>query len=115
MRTKDGYDVPWDKSRASITSLTKTEVEALRTGDAASKCVAYARITEGQFSALFGPKPRQPTVATKRRLVGQRILAHNVFDYCRGIGERRLWTVFGRASKLGWDRKQIIKELLSWS
>ncbi len=117
MQTKDGIEVTWKHSRATLTTLTLLELKSLQEGDSASKCVAHARLTESQFSNLFrrripGESQRIPD---KRRAIGRHILHFDVYNFCRGIGENRLEKILGRAKRLKHTRDDVIKELLKWS
>ena len=113
MRTADGFDIPWRYSDAPGTTLTQEQLLALTSPDACARAIAHADLTRGQISRLYRNTKALAKLGARRRLLGKRILASGLSDYCVGIGEGKLMKVFGPSGPD--ERRGRIAMLLSFS
>lgn len=105
--------MPWRYSDAPGTTLTSVELQALQSSDACIRAIAHAGLTRGQVNQLYRKTQALRWLGARRRLLGKRILASGLADYCDGIGEGKLMKVFGPSGPD--DRKGRIAMLLSFS
>lgn len=115
MVCSDGVEVQWAWCDSPGTTLTSKEVLALadKNKDAATRLVAHAHLTRTQIKSLYTNGGKSiANYGLLKRLTGKRILQSGLFDYCRGIGEQRLMSVYCKAH-LRADKKLMLKALLT--
>lgn len=97
-----------------MTSCSREQVEALLTGDFASRALAHAELTSGQYQTLFRTGRWQARVL---RLMGQRIAATGTYAYAKDMARARLIRVYisKRFHVLKNDRRALIEALLAES
>lgn len=114
MVTADNVDIDWPYSYAVKTSLTAEKVKALLSRDACERALAHADLTYGQVNALYDKTTHLKKCGRRRRVLGRRIRASGLAEYCGGIGENRLIRIFAENGPYQ-TKEEKIKALMALS
>lgn len=108
VRTGDGKDVDWEYSDAPQCSATAQHLERLLNGDAASRAIAHAELSEGQLLILYRATRGVLEHGKRFRCVGRALIRLDCATYAEGVGILKLARLVAKHK----ERSALISALL---